>query len=810
MFLLFEVAYFYAFTIDLYSLVLFYFNQLKVNKLNATKQPGKIDEQKNHLPLNSSFFQARTVSSRPPFFQPKLTIGPVDDPYEREADAVADKIVGMPDTQVSSNNSFSTSNVSSTIQRKCAHCEEEEKLQRKAEGDATGGLDAPSIVHEVTSSGGQPLDSGTRSFFEPRFGHDLSQVRVHTDDRAAESAKEVQAHAYTVGNHVVFGSNQFDPASSGGQRLLAHELTHTIQQSPADHPVLQSRLKAGAIDTPAENEAERAAERVATGPVGPITPINSTQIISRQVADFPADSGMKAEPDFKSPQKRGGQPRAAFVPAPPEGDDQVRIAVTRYLCNCKLSSFTDKHATGQLLPNPGFSLEFCRGVFTARLKGNIEPQEKDAVLSGEINISPGSSGVGVKIGTDGKVSVDGTEPTVGGSGSINVGKPGGVQGGAQVDLTHGLNTGKTGVDVTGGVNLGDNGTSIGLKVGDVQDKNRTYSIVFGTTIGKEVEKKTCRQCKCPSVYCCMKDIQPRDYEVPHTFDVEDTAPLRYYFSLDSDRETTDPTLKTLSNQMPDEVAKRLQGGAKLRSIVGYASPEDNRDRPVPNEQLSMSRAKKLRDLLVAKLGPRNDMPEPQAGGELLGRTATVLPGSGLSDAIVDAGFNGPEEFNSFLIGTDIPNPKLADQFLALLNNEKLKDPAARLSLFGIDASSPAAPRLLAAIDRFIASKGRGPRPWENIFAFLRFATVQLVTTHQETSMEQKHTSGSLTPITDDSLCNSYAYDAEAKGLFGPAQKDPESEDDCEKGQSAPAQGAEDKNAPACSPGNLEKKCDYSS
>ncbi|MGZ3882263.1 MAG: hypothetical protein ACXVBF_13025, partial [Flavisolibacter sp.] len=84
--------------------------------MNATKQPGKIDEQKNHLPLNSSFFQARTVSSRPPFFQPKLTIGPVDDPYEREADAVADKIVGMPDTQVSSNNSFSTSNVSSTIQ----------------------------------------------------------------------------------------------------------------------------------------------------------------------------------------------------------------------------------------------------------------------------------------------------------------------------------------------------------------------------------------------------------------------------------------------------------------------------------------------------------------------------------------------------------------------------------------------------------------------------------------------------------------------------------------------------------------------
>jgi hypothetical protein len=88
----------------------------------------------------------------------------------------------------------------------------------------------PPIVHEVLRSPGQPLDPAMHAFMEPRFSADFSQVRIHTDTRAAESAHAVNALAYTVGHDVVFGANNYAPSSHNGRRLLAHELAHTIQQ----------------------------------------------------------------------------------------------------------------------------------------------------------------------------------------------------------------------------------------------------------------------------------------------------------------------------------------------------------------------------------------------------------------------------------------------------------------------------------------------------------------------------------------------------------------------------------------------------
>ena len=89
----------------------------------------------------------------------------------------------------------------------------------------------PPIVHEVLSSLGRPLDPSTCASMEPRFGHDFSRVRLHNGVRAAESARAVSALAYTVGNDIVFAEGQFAPQTALGQRLLAHELTHVIQQS---------------------------------------------------------------------------------------------------------------------------------------------------------------------------------------------------------------------------------------------------------------------------------------------------------------------------------------------------------------------------------------------------------------------------------------------------------------------------------------------------------------------------------------------------------------------------------------------------
>jgi hypothetical protein len=89
---------------------------------------------------------------------------------------------------------------------------------------------APPIVNEVLASPGQPLNLATRAFFEPRFGYDFSRVRVHTDGQAAQSAGDMKARAYTVGQHVVFGAGKYAPGTNAGDSLIAHELVHTVQQ----------------------------------------------------------------------------------------------------------------------------------------------------------------------------------------------------------------------------------------------------------------------------------------------------------------------------------------------------------------------------------------------------------------------------------------------------------------------------------------------------------------------------------------------------------------------------------------------------
>jgi outer membrane protein OmpA-like peptidoglycan-associated protein len=162
------------------------------------------------------------------------------------------------------------------LQRTCAcgthapgggECEEckKKRLQRQATGAHTPNV-APPIVHDVLRAPGQPLDAGTRAFMEPRFGHDFSRVRVHTDPAAAASARAVGALAYTVGPHIAFGAGQYAPGTPAGQRLLAHELTHTIQQSAsnAEAAPMASAIAVGGVDDAYEREAETQAARVTT------------------------------------------------------------------------------------------------------------------------------------------------------------------------------------------------------------------------------------------------------------------------------------------------------------------------------------------------------------------------------------------------------------------------------------------------------------------------------------------------------------------------------------------------------------------
>jgi hypothetical protein len=189
--------------------------------------------------FGSNHSRASVGSAAAGAIQTKLTVNTPGDEYEQEADRVADEVMRMPEQRVP---------------RMCAECDEQQATPastvrpayaaslspdgvRRQAAEANEPVDAPQIVSDVVSESGRPLDPGVRSFMEPRFGYDFSRVRVHTGSRAAESARAVNAVAYTVGRNVVFNEGAYRPENNAGRRLIAHELTHVIQQENADSSI---------------------------------------------------------------------------------------------------------------------------------------------------------------------------------------------------------------------------------------------------------------------------------------------------------------------------------------------------------------------------------------------------------------------------------------------------------------------------------------------------------------------------------------------------------------------------------------------
>ena len=208
-------------------------------------------------------------STPPVRIQPKLAIGAADDPLEREADHVADKVMRMPTKEsvvaTGAPSKLSPGHVSSS------------------------GMAAPPIVHEVLGSAGQALDPATRNWIEPRLGYDLEQVRIHTGHEAAESARAINARAYTVGSDVVFGSGQYSPSSDSSKRLLAHELAHVIQQGRAAVDQVQRAVfnvgnlainvdYGGLTTIPAADRAAQIGTDIATWTSAPPAPATVTAI----------------------------------------------------------------------------------------------------------------------------------------------------------------------------------------------------------------------------------------------------------------------------------------------------------------------------------------------------------------------------------------------------------------------------------------------------------------------------------------------------------------------------------------------------
>ena len=155
--------------------------------------------------------------------QTKLSIGASNDPLEHEADRVADQVLAAP----------THSAVSGAPPR----------IQRFT-GQAASHADAvPASVDRVLASSGRPLEPTLRQDMEHRFGHDFSRVRVHSGGEAEQSARDVNAKAYTVGHDMVFGTGQYAPGTPQGARLLAHELTHSVQQGTGAPTTIQRAMK---------------------------------------------------------------------------------------------------------------------------------------------------------------------------------------------------------------------------------------------------------------------------------------------------------------------------------------------------------------------------------------------------------------------------------------------------------------------------------------------------------------------------------------------------------------------------------------
>ena len=197
---------------------------------NSTKSNKII----NHNQKNQ-YFKTQTIGNqiiqkliKSGIIQPKLKISQPDDPYEREADRVADQIMRM---SIPQEKKIQRKNCSSCQMKDDKKKEDELKISRKPSSNNSNLTASSEISNQImNTSGGRPLDSSTQSFMESRFNHDFSNVRIHDNSKSNELSRSINARAFTVGNNIFLGKNE----SILNKRLMAHELTHVMQQRSSE------------------------------------------------------------------------------------------------------------------------------------------------------------------------------------------------------------------------------------------------------------------------------------------------------------------------------------------------------------------------------------------------------------------------------------------------------------------------------------------------------------------------------------------------------------------------------------------------
>jgi hypothetical protein len=213
--------------------------------------------------------EEKKPSTAQQFFQPKLSVNQADDVYEREADHVADKVMKIADPSAGHLPFFkSGSDIKQGESVAGASIQPKQDADNVIQGNNTLDNYAGTL-----NSSGQPLPDADRKFFEQRMGHNFSNVKLHTDEAAAQSAQSINALAYTTGNNIVFNTEQYSPGTDSGKKLMAHELTHVVQQSQGLPAIQRIACPDGAkapptvaagtkntIDSVAQNIIDRAAD----------------------------------------------------------------------------------------------------------------------------------------------------------------------------------------------------------------------------------------------------------------------------------------------------------------------------------------------------------------------------------------------------------------------------------------------------------------------------------------------------------------------------------------------------------------------
>ncbi|KAB8155974.1 DUF4157 domain-containing protein [Kordia sp. TARA_039_SRF] len=251
--------------------------------MKTTMTPQKTPSKKSS---KTSFIQPKKSrifyesSQETPFIQAKLAIGQSNDRYEREADAMADKIVRKSNSNVSISAAKISSQKNNSVQRKIEKEDEISQVQLQTSNTAKTPSSSFESKLKTSKGSGSPMTNSVKTEMETGFGQNFSNVRIHTGNHAIQMSRDIGAKAFTNGNNIYFNSSNYNPTSTTGKRLLAHELTHVVQQKSSSSVIQKDSNPTATTTTPntAETQATVSAVPSLGGQMVMTTPFLSTKV----------------------------------------------------------------------------------------------------------------------------------------------------------------------------------------------------------------------------------------------------------------------------------------------------------------------------------------------------------------------------------------------------------------------------------------------------------------------------------------------------------------------------------------------------